>query len=63
MVWGCITAHGVGILTKVGGRLNGSAYVDLLGNNPVFQLHIFIVWKMIGYSSRTMQLATPGEGI
>ena len=39
MVWGCITAHGVDFLTKVEGRLNGSAYIDLLGNNLIPSSH------------------------
>ena len=43
MVWGCITARGVGFLHKVNGRLNGSAYTDLLDNNliPIIHLHSF----------------------
>lgn len=39
MVWGCITAFGVGFLHKVDGRLNGSAYIDLLGNNLIPTVH------------------------
>ena len=33
-VWESITAKGVGLLTKVSGRLNGNAYIDLLDRNP-----------------------------
>ena len=40
MVWGCMTAKGVGFLTKVEGRLNGEAYIDLLGDSLIPSVHL-----------------------
>ena len=39
MVWGCINSRGVGHLKKVEGRLNASAYIDLLENCLIPSVH------------------------
>ena len=39
MVWGCINSRGVGQLKKVEGRLNASAYIDLLKNFLIPSIH------------------------
>ena len=33
MVWGCITAAGVGSLTQVEGNMNSEKYITVLENN------------------------------
>ena len=38
MVWGCI--HSNGVLTNVEERLNGDAYIDLLGNYMIPSVHL-----------------------
>ena len=59
MVWGCINARGVGILSKVDGRLNGEAYIDMYWEMLLSQPHICWPFPMAGFSSKTMQRVTP----
>ena len=35
MLWGCFSAEGTGLLVKVGGKLNGAKYRDILKKNLV----------------------------
>ena len=39
MVWGCINSRGVGHLKKVEGRLNATAYIELLKNVLIPSVH------------------------
>ena len=48
MVWECIHSTVVGYLTNVGERLNGYAYIDLLGSYMIPSVHL---------------LSLPGTGI
>ena len=43
MVWGCINARGVGILSKVDGRLNGEAYIEILENALIPTTHMLAI--------------------
>ena len=43
MVWGCINARGVGILSKVDGRLNGETYIDILENPLIPTTHMLAI--------------------
>lgn len=41
MVWGCITYHGVGTLTRMDGNINSDKYIQIIDNNlwPVIARH------------------------
>ena len=39
MVWGCMTAKGVGHLALVPGTLNSSGYIDILENAMMLSSH------------------------
>ena len=40
MVWGCMTANGIGLLCDVKGSLNGRSYIDILDNNLIPSIHL-----------------------
>ena len=49
MMWGAMSLHGCGVLTKVTGWLNGEGYIDILGDALLASAHL------LGYGDHFFQ--------
>ena len=42
MVWGCISCDGIGLITKVEGRMNGKDYIRPLSRHSQWDLYSYV---------------------
>jgi hypothetical protein len=50
MVWGCITYHGVGAVTRAEGNTNSEKYIEIIDNN---------LWSVILTTAKFFRMIMP----